>query len=478
MRARLLAAQAALLVLVCVAVGTGTMLAMDRFLVRQLDEQLRDASGRSVALFDLGPPPILPNGQPPTGPGPVFLDAPGQAIGTVGAVMAGGRVAEAAVITASGARQQLTEAARQQLAAAPQERATTMRLVGLGEYRVIRTVAGDGTPIMTGLPFSGVRSTLLSVLGIFCVVAAVALGFALVAGTLIVRRQLIPLSQVAVAAQEVADLELDRGEVELPTPLLHVGADTSHTEVGRLGAALNRMIARIADALAARHASETRVRQFVADASHELRTPLAVIRGYTELAQRDRDRVPAEVAHAMERVASEAVRMTGLVEDLLLLARLDSGPILEKEPVDLSRLTVDAVSDIHVASPEHRWSLDIPDEPVVVLGDNARLHQVVANLLSNCRAHTPPGTTVTVSLSEDARGAVLTVADNGPGIPAAQQSEIFERFARGDSSRSRRGGSTGLGLAIASAVVSAHDGAIAVRSAPGATAFIVTLPSR
>jgi two-component system OmpR family sensor kinase len=237
------------------------------------------------------------------------------------------------------------------------------------------------------------------------------------------------------------------------------------------------MLHRIAGALSARHASETRVRQFVADASHELRTPLAAIRGYTELAQRKRGDVPDEVAHAMSRVESETERMTQLVEDMLLLARLDTGRPLEHAPVDLSRLVVDTVSDAHIAGPDHRWSLDLPEEPVLVTGDEARLHQVLANLLANARTHTPPGTSVTTSLERTAGGgAVLTVADDGPGIPEWLQPEIFERFARGDSSRSRRGGSTGLGLAIVAAVVKAHRGTIDVRSGPGSTVFTVTFP--
>jgi two-component system OmpR family sensor kinase len=230
--------------------------------------------------------------------------------------------------------------------------------------------------------------------------------------------------------------------------------------------------------LSARHASETRVRQFVADASHELRTPLAAIRGYTELAQRKRDDLPEDVAHAMSRVESETERMTQLVGDMLLLARLDTGRPLEREEVDLSRLVVDAVSDAHIAGPGHEWLLDLPDEPVTVTGDEARLHQVLANLLANARIHTPPGTLVTTSLVVDeSGGAVLTVADDGPGIPAWLRPEIFERFARGDSSRSRRGGSTGLGLAIVAAVVRAHGGTIDVRSVPGTTEFVVKLPA-
>ena len=216
--------------------------------------------------------------------------------------------------------------------------------------------------------------------------------------------------------------------------------------------ALNRMLDHIAAALSARQASETRVRQFVADASHELRTPLAAIRGYTELAQRV-GRRHRRVAHAMSRVQSETERMTHLVEDILLLARLDSGRPLEREPVDLSRVAVDAVSDAHVAGPDHQWELDLPEEPVIVLGDAARLHQVLTNLLANARVHTPPGTVVTTRLASTAPHAVLSVCDDGPGIPEQLQSEVFERFARGDTSRSRKGGSTGLGLAIVSAVV-------------------------
>jgi two-component system OmpR family sensor kinase len=237
------------------------------------------------------------------------------------------------------------------------------------------------------------------------------------------------------------------------------------------------MLDRIAGALAARHASETRVRQFVADASHELRTPLAAIRGYTELAQRKSDQLPADVAHAMNRVESETARMTRLVEDMLLLARLDAGRPLEMENVDLSQLVVDAVSDAHVAGPDHGWSLDLPEEPVTIEGDPARLQQVLVNLLANARTHTPAGTAVTISLSADANATVISIADDGPGIPKTLQPEVFERFARGDSSRSRQAGGTGLGLAIVAAVVKAHGGTISVDSQPGATVFTVRLPA-
>ncbi|KUI30879.1 histidine kinase [Mycobacterium sp. IS-1742] len=498
LRGRLLATQIALLALVCAAVGVGTELALQRFLVNQLDNQLAETARRSAGLFAFGPPPPgppmmmpVPRFPPPpgfphrrlirddTGPGPAFLNAPGQAARTVGAVVAHGAPVDAGVITADGDRVEISDAAATQLAGMPaDETPRSVTLDGLGRYRVIALPArGPAEVIVTGLPTSDVDDTLLTVLVIFCVVAVIALLGAAAAGVWIIRRQLAPLSRVSAAAREVADLELDRGEVRLPTPIVDVDPASAHTEVGRLGTSLNRMLDRIAGALSARHASETRVRQFVADASHELRTPLAAIRGYTELAQRHSDALPGDVAHAMNRVESETARMTRLVEDMLLLARLDDGRPLEREPVDLSRLVVDAVSDAHAAAPDHRWSLDLPPEPVVVDGDEARLHQVLANLLANAGAHTPPGTTVVTSLAEGPDGgAVLTVTDDGPGIPPALQPEVFERFARGDSSRSRRDGGTGLGLAIVAAVVKAHGGSIGVDSGPGRTAFVVALP--
>lgn len=494
LRARLLVTQVALLAVVCAGIGVATELALQRFLMHQLDQQVLEAGRRSAMIFGLPPPPRgLPPGpgfRPPDyprrpffrdemGPGPSFLGAPGQAVRTVGAVVSGGAPVDAGIITADGARAVISNRAAQQLSRlTPDDGLSTVALDGLGRYRLVAVHARGGDTIVAGLPISDVEDTLLWVLVMFCVIGAIALIAATTVGILIIRRQLAPLSRVSAAAGQVADLELDRGEVRLPTPIVRIDPAGARTEVGQLGSALNRMLDRVAGALSARHASEMRVRQFVADASHELRTPLAAIRGYTELAQRSRDDLPSDVAHAMRRVESETARMTQLVEDMLLLARLDTGRPLEREPVDLTRLAVDAVSDAHVAGADHRWSLEVPDEPVVVVGDEARLRQVLANLLANARIHTPAGTSVTTSLvAGDVGGAVLTVADDGPGIAEWLQPEIFERFARGDSSRSRRGGSTGLGLAIVAAVVAAHRGTITVRSVVGHTEFIVRLPA-
>jgi two-component system OmpR family sensor kinase len=236
------------------------------------------------------------------------------------------------------------------------------------------------------------------------------------------------------------------------------------------------MLGHIASALSAREASEKKVRTFVADASHELRTPLASIRGYAELTRRGGHDLPDDVVHAMARIESESVRMTSLVEDLLLLARLDDGRSLEELPVDISALLADAVSDAHAAGQDHHWNLDLPSEPVIVTGDAARLHQVFVNLLANARVHTPAGTKVDVSATVEDEIAEVRIADDGPGIDPAIVANVFERFARGDSSRSRAAGSTGLGLAIVEAVVSAHLGTVALTSKAGATVFTVRLP--
>jgi two-component system OmpR family sensor kinase len=479
--------------MVCVGIAGATEFALYRYLVGELDGQLLQIAQRSSMMDHRPPmppmPPPIPSPMPPPSdarpplsspepsPGPAFLDAPGQPIGMVAAVVKDGIVTKAGELNRGGERDALSEVAAGQLAGVGvSHRAVTRDLDGLGRYRVVATTSRhSGDTLVIGLSMRGVRRTLTRVALIFTVVTALALLAAACVGILIIRRALAPLTRVAAAAGAVADLPLDRGEVALPVRVTE--ADTNpNTEVGRLGLAVNRMLDHIDAALSTRQASEIRVRQFVADASHELRTPLAAIRGYTELAQRKRAEVPPDVAHAMSRVESETQRMTRLVEDLLLLARLDSGRPLERQPVDLARLCADLVSDAHAAGPDHRWNLDVPPEPLYVSGDDARLHQVVANLLANARVHTPAGTTVTLSLGTDADTVVLRVVDDGPGIPTELQAEVFERFARADTGRSHVDGSTGLGLAIVSAVVRAHNGSIELISEAGNTEFTVCLP--
>jgi two-component system OmpR family sensor kinase len=254
------------------------------------------------------------------------------------------------------------------------------------------------------------------------------------------------------------------------------------TEVGQVGSALNTLLGHVESALHARHRSEQQVRQFVADASHELRTPLATIKGYAELARRTHAQEPQALLQALEKVETEGVRMTSLVEDLLLLARLDAGRPLEHDEVDLTRLVLEAVSDARVVSPDHRWRLALPDDPATVLGDERRLRQVLVNLLSNAARHTPPGTTVTVTVDDDPGAAApvarIRVHDDGPGVPESLRPSVFERFTRADTARTREVGGSGLGLSLARAIARAHQGNLDMESRPGWTTFDLTLPAR
>jgi two-component system, OmpR family, sensor kinase len=469
LRARLLAAILALVAVVCLVIGVATTVALRRFLIGQLDAQLAAASAQTAGpAGGEGHGPHVPDPDDP-------LFRRGQAAGTLVVRIVDGQVKAHGVLGADGGEQSLTADQLAVLTAlAADGEAHTRSLGGLGEYRLTATV-NRNTVSVTGLPMSGARETVWNLIAIEAAVAGAGLLVAGAAGAGIVRVSLRPLRRVAATAGRVAELPLDRGEVALSVRVPDGDTDP-RTEVGQVGAALNRMLGHVGAALSARQASETRVRQFVADASHELRTPLAAIRGYAELTRRERKVLPPDVSHALRRVESESARMTELVDDLLLLARLDSGRPLEREPVSLSRLVVDAVSDAHAVGPDHHWRLDIPTEEICVPGDAARLHQVLANLLANARTHAPPGTTVTVSLSCEDGCAVLRVTDDGPGIPPSSQPEVFERFVRGDSSRSRAAGSTGLGLAIVAAVVDAHGGTVTVDSRPGHTTFTVRLP--
>ncbi|MCK9921139.1 HAMP domain-containing histidine kinase [Frankia sp. AgPm24] len=395
--------------------------------------------------------------------------------GTLAAVIDGSTLYGATYDSSTNALQSVTDGEAVTIAAVPRDGNAYTRTIGGDEYRIISTTRANGTTVVTALPMAQVNATLTKMTVIGGVVALVGVAATAIAGTIIIRVTLRPLRRVAATASRVAELPLERGEVALSVRVAEVDTDP-RTEVGQVGAALNQMLGHIGNALAVRHASETRMRQFLADVSHELRTPLAAISGYAELTRRTREPVPPDVTYAMSRVESESARMTSLVSDLLLLARIDSGRPLEHESVDLSDLVVHAVSDAHVAAPDHRFSLDLPEEPVSVTGDAARLHQVLANLLANARTHTPPGTLVTASLSATATDAIIAVVDNGPGIAAELLPQIFERFARGDSSRSRAAGSTGLGLAIVAAVIEAHHGRVEASSVPGRTAFVVRLP--
>jgi two-component system, OmpR family, sensor kinase len=385
----------------------------------------------------------------------------------------------------------------------PNPNTYTRTLSSLGiEFMFTKVPGPNNTMLVTGLPLTTVNEQLEHVENTEHILFAVALGLAVILGAGLVQFSLRPLRRVAATATRVTELPLDSGEVTLPAGVPDIDP---RTEVGQVGAAFNRMLFHVERALSRRAASEARLRRFAADASHELRTPLSAIRGYAELALRHRGPVPEDVTHALTRVQSESARMSVLVDDLLLLARLDAGRPLEREPVDLSRLAIDVTSDARVARREHHWRLDLPSDPILVRGDEHRLHQVLANLMSNAGKHTPPGSTVSVALRVDeapgtrsdswsapdggmvergvrpaAPRVELSITDDGAGIPPELLPDLFERFTRADTSRARdldaAGKSTGLGLAIVDAVVAAHGGSITVTSRTGHTRFAIYLP--
>ena len=449
-----------------------------------------------------------PGDQPDGDPGkqgvPPGLDAAGQSTGTLTLITAQTSASSseaAAYIDKDGHYAAISkEDCRLLLSEATEDHPVTVQLHHLGSYRVVATRdEASGSTVITGLSLEGDKALIRTQLLIELAVALVGALVVALAGRTMVRASLAPLERVARTAHRVASQPLERGEVSIEDRVEKADLDSS-AEVGQVGGALNTLLGHVESALTARQRSETQVRQFVADASHELRTPLASIRGYTELIRRegaDAD-LPEEATYALERVHSESVRMTALVEDLLLLARLDAGRKLRREEVDLVGLLVDTVADARAAGPDHDWRLDLAvleppadatadeaedflPEPPLVIGDEARLRQVVVNLLANARVHTPAGSHVTTTLARERDTLIVRIHDDGPGIAPDVRNRLFERFARGDSSRERRTGSTGLGMSIALAIVQSHGGSIDVDSSTApedhGTTFTVRLPA-
>src|SRR5262245_6676635 len=477
LRGRLIAGLLALLAVTCAAVGLVTFVSLHGYLLNQLDQQLVQASDRYQACLSHPPPAGGDDSQPgPPHPDSPYDCAQQQQEQTFSVRVRNGILRDAYVSYGACTLSRADKAALTSVP--PGAPPFTSELCGLGDYRLLAVPAPDesGVTYINGLPMTQVNSTLRQVAIVQIAVFAAALVLTGVLGTGFVRLSLRPLRRVAATATRVTELPLASGEVTLPD---RVPDADPRTEVGQVGSAFNRMLGHVEAALSRRAASEPRLRRFAADASHELRTPLAAIRGYAELARRNPGPVPGDVAHALARVESESARMSVLVDELLLLAQLDAGRPLAKEPVDLTRLAIDTASDARAASPGHRWTLELPDEPVLVEGDEHRLHQVLANLMSNAAKHTPEGTAVMVAVATGGNPPAVrvSVTDTGPGIPDDLQPALFERFVRGDSARSNGGASTGLGLAIVQAVTTAHGGAVSLTSRPGHTSFVITLPA-
>ncbi|HLZ94511.1 MAG TPA: ATP-binding protein, partial [Candidatus Dormibacteraeota bacterium] len=297
-------------------------------------------------------------------------------------------------------------------------------------------------------------------------IGAVAVAGIAVLALLIIRIGLRPLARMGAVAEDIAKGDLSR-RVEPSTP---------DTEIGRLGLALNGMLTQIESAFAERTRSENRLRRFIADASHELRTPLTSVRGYAEMLRRGAEKSPEDSALARRRIEEESKRMSVMVDDMLVLARLGQGRPLESQPVDLRQIARDAVADAHAVSPQREISLHA-SEPVVVSGDDTRLRQALGNLVRNALVHTPPDTPIEVGVTAGDGVARVTVADHGPGLKRDDAIRVFEPFYRADPSRSRDSGGVGLGLSIVAAVVSAHGGDVKVSDTPGGGAtFEMDLP--
>lgn len=450
--------------LLALVLALSTILAARALMYQQLDDQLNNAQ----VLQQRGP-------DHETGRAP-GIRAPGLAQGTIVVAELGDGTVLGDTVGGGQVNALDLDTALQLLSVPADGRKHTVALTGWGSYRVQHTVNRRGSSVVVALPLADVERTLAWLtafavgIGLLGVVAAAAVTRA------VTNRATRPLRELSRTATEVSQLPLHSGQVSVPAAVTTDALPPEH-EVTQLTTAFNRMLANVSGALAARESSEQKLRRFVADASHELRNPLASIRGYAELATRASVADNPDTTFALERIDSESARMTRLVNDLLLLARLDADQRPQPQPVDVVGTVLNAVSDARAAGPEHQWRLDLPEEAFDVMADPDQLHQAITNLLSNARTHTPPGTTVTTSVGTSDGWARIQVSDDGPGIPADVLPHVFERFTRGDAMRVHTATpSTGLGLAIVQAVVEKFGGRVGVESRPGRTVFSVELP--
>jgi two-component system OmpR family sensor kinase len=472
LRFRLTAALVVLVAVGLLAADVATYAAFRSFLVKRVDQQLASAQSMLPGLLSN---PDLGNGQTPSGDEPdPFLPS-----GTFVALYdASGKQVRARTISydASAPSPPAITAAVLD-AAGPGAAPRTVGAVGGGgsTYRVLAsqlrdTVSGDMYTAVLGIPLTEVGQTLRRLEVVAAIVTLAVLAAMALLSWWTVRRGLRPLEEIEHTAGAIAAGDLSR----------RVGVVDPRTEVGRLGGALNVMLGRIEDAMDEQRASEEALRRFLADASHELRTPLTSIRGYAELFRRGARDDPEDTALAMRRIEQESQRMGVLVDDLLFLARSGHGRPIEHDPVDLARVAADAVHDAIAVDPSRAIALEAPPT-LTIAGDEARLRQVLANLLGNAIAHTPAGTPVTVGLRNGGGWAELSVADSGPGLTTEETARVFDAFYRVDPARKRTGSGegrgTGLGLAIVAAIAEAHGGTASVESSPGRGAtFTVRLP--
>jgi signal transduction histidine kinase len=480
LRRQLLLGVLAVVSVVLVTVGIVSVLSLRGYVTAMSDADVAeslDALSNSYTRYHNGEHTSADRGTPPLSQ--AMLEFTDQTPGNLIAVLHNGVVVGSAVFSQDQPRPAPADVVRAIEAQAwPDAPPRTETLGSLGSYRVDSRVDGSDL-LVVGVSIS--RANRIIARKNLTTTALVAVALVITAGLTIwvVGYALRPLRRVAATAAEVAAMPLAGDDQRISVRVRPQDTDPNN-EVGIVGHTLNRLLDNVDSALAHRADSDRRMRQFITDASHELRTPLAAIQGYAELTRQDSSALPPTTEYALARIESEARRMTVLVDELLLLSRLGEGEDLQTDDVDLADLAINAVNDTAVAAPTHQWVKDLPDEPVWVRGDHARLHQLVSNLLSNARVHTPPGVTVTTGVTchsdgPEAPQAELTVADDGPGIDAELLPRLFERFARADKSRSN-GSGIGLGLAIVDSIVKAHHGSVTAESAGGRTVFRVRLP--
>lgn len=475
LRNRLILATLALATIAIAASDFAASNSLRSFLITQADNQLNEVVQNSMLRLDRagidaeipnedgeqnGYRPLRPLGAVPTTTAVTLLDLEGNIVGQIGGEFANSIDADAF--------HDLTPTKVISYGGLP------FTIPGDDGEPDIRAIAralpsGEGTVVIS-VALDSVEKTVAGLTGIFLLISIIVLiSIGIVARSLI-KLTLKPLNQIEETAAAIAE-----GDLSARLPEVN-----SRTEVGRLTGSLNTMLSRIEESFAIRAESEDKLRRFVADASHELRTPLTAIRGFAELHRQGAVVGEEKTKELISRIEKESIRMSSLVEDLLLLARLDQSRELTLDPVDINHLVKEAVASARAAGPGHEITISTVSDEVFVLGDSMRIHQAIANLLANARTHTPAGTKIAIDILQDELETRISVSDNGPGLSDADQERAFERFFRADPSRVRVSGEgSGLGLAIVDAVMKAHGGRVEVKSKLGEGAiFTIVFPQK
>ena len=464
LRGRLLVGVMSLLILGLLASGVATYLLFQNSLLGRIDNELTARTSveaaANVISHDCRTGPGTANGFP--------VNTVVELLATDGSVQLGCRATGGFGTSSSSAAPVLPKNLHPSGTDQPVDPITVAGTGEVHRYRLTYWAENSfgGQTVVLAIPIDDISATLAQLLQLELFISLAVVGATALLAWLIIQISLQPLQRMGVVAGEIAAGDLSR----------RVEPATSKTEIGRLGLALNAMLAQIESAFAQSKASEQRLRRFIADASHELRTPLTSIRGYSEMLRRGAADSPTDSDVARRRIEEESVRMSTLVDDMLLIARLDQGRPLEMKPVDLQAIARDAVDDAKVVAPQREITLSAA-APAVVSGDDTRLRQVLGNLVRNALVHTPPRTPIEIAVTTQNGTAHLTVADHGAGLRPEDRDRIFEPFYRADPSRSRDSGGAGLGLSIVNAVVTAHGGRVQVKETSGGGAtFEVELP--